>query len=141
MGFDPMFQLMVNGAQAQIVLEIFEGRFHFGQLDVKLPEFFRRSPRDHVAAQQVTAFAFARLAQFVFAQSEGQCGRFAAPPSCRSSALAIGYSCKAAPSFLSSSSRLSFIPCNFLSRCHSPLSCRRRMARSLFTRSWLSART
>ena len=65
-----MFQLMINGTQAQIVLETFEGRFHFGQLDVELPEFFGGSSRRDVAAQQVAPFALASLAQFVFAQGE-----------------------------------------------------------------------
>ena len=36
--FDPMFQLVMNRAQRQVVLEVFERGFHFGQLNVKLPQ-------------------------------------------------------------------------------------------------------
>ena len=44
-GFDPMLQLMVDGAQGQVVFEVFEGGFHFGQLNVKLPQFLGRFVR------------------------------------------------------------------------------------------------
>ncbi len=36
---DPMFQLVKNRPQTQIVFEIFERRFHLGQLNIKLPQF------------------------------------------------------------------------------------------------------
>ena len=74
MGFDPLLQLVVDRAQRQIVLEVFESGFHFRQLDVKLPQLFGRSSAGNVGAQQVAAFPCARLPQFVFAQGEGQGG-------------------------------------------------------------------
>jgi hypothetical protein len=56
----------------------------------------------------------------------------------RHAALALA---RAAPSFMSSSSRVSSIAAICLRRAHSHLSLRRRMARSLWMRAWLCAST
>ena len=50
MGLDPAFELMVNGAQAQVVLEVLEGPLHLGELDIKVPQLFRWTTRDDVRA-------------------------------------------------------------------------------------------
>jgi hypothetical protein len=39
MSLDPRFQLMLNGTQRQIILQVSEGGFHLCELDVKLPQF------------------------------------------------------------------------------------------------------
>ena len=36
--FDAVFELMVNRAQLQIVLQVFERRLDLGKLDVELPQ-------------------------------------------------------------------------------------------------------
>lgn len=74
-GLDAVLELVVDGAQGQIVFEVFEGRLHFGELDVKLPEFLGAASAGDVAAQEIAALLFAALAQFVFAQGEGKLGR------------------------------------------------------------------
>ena len=74
MGLDAMLQLVMDGAQGQIIFEVLEGGFHLRQLDVKLPQFFRGSSAGNVGAQQISAFPFARLPQLVFAQRKGQRG-------------------------------------------------------------------
>jgi len=33
-GFDPVLQLVMDGMQHQISFEVFEGRFHLGQLNI-----------------------------------------------------------------------------------------------------------
>ena len=71
-----MLQLVVDRPQRQIVLEAFEGGFHFRQLNVKLPQLFGRTSGGDVAAQQIAAFPLARLAQFIFAQGEIQLCHF-----------------------------------------------------------------
>ena len=38
MGFDALFQLVIDRAQSQIILEALEGRLDFGQLDIELPQ-------------------------------------------------------------------------------------------------------
>jgi hypothetical protein len=40
MRFDAPFELMGDGAQLQIVLEVFERRLDLGELDVELPEIW-----------------------------------------------------------------------------------------------------
>ena len=65
---------MINRAQRQIVFEVFEGGFHFSQLNVKLPQFLGGSPARDVGPQKIASFPFAGLTQFVFAQGEGQFG-------------------------------------------------------------------
>jgi len=40
-GLDAGLALVVDGAQIQVVLEIFESRFDFSELDVKVPKFGR----------------------------------------------------------------------------------------------------
>jgi hypothetical protein len=42
--FDAPFELMVDGAKLQIVLEVFERRLDLGELDVELPEILRIPP-------------------------------------------------------------------------------------------------
>ena len=44
MRFDAAFELMVDGAKLQIVLEVFERRLDLGELEVELPEILRISP-------------------------------------------------------------------------------------------------
>ena len=72
MGFDTVLQLVADRPYRQVVLEAFEGGFHFRQLNVKAPQLLGRTLGGEVAAQQIAAFPLARLAHFVFAQSEGQ---------------------------------------------------------------------
>jgi hypothetical protein len=42
--FDTVFELMVDGAQSQIILEVLERRFDLGELDVESPEILRSLP-------------------------------------------------------------------------------------------------
>ena len=72
--FHSPLQLMENGAQAQVVLEVFEGRFHLRELNVKLPQLLRFL-RAQVAAQQIPPLPLAHLAQLVRAQLERDIGR------------------------------------------------------------------
>ena len=65
---------MKNGAQAQVVLEVFEGGFHLRELNVKLPQFLRFL-RAQVAAKKVPSLPPPHLAQFVPAQLEREIGR------------------------------------------------------------------
>jgi hypothetical protein len=44
MGFDAMLELMVDGAQLQIVLEVFERRLDLRELDIEPPEILWVSP-------------------------------------------------------------------------------------------------
>ena len=46
MGFDAMLELMVDRAQLQIVLEVFECRLDLRELDVELPETRWISPTE-----------------------------------------------------------------------------------------------
>ena len=62
-GLDAIFALMIDGAQVQVVLEVFEGGFNFGQLDVEAPQL-RWIAATEVGPQQVTAFAAAGGAKF-----------------------------------------------------------------------------
>ena len=50
MRFDAPFELMVDGAQLQIVLEVFERRLDLGELEVELPEILR-IPSTQIGAQ------------------------------------------------------------------------------------------
>lgn len=43
MGFDPLFELVVNRAQFEIVLQVFECGLNLNQLDVELPKLSRLS--------------------------------------------------------------------------------------------------
>ena len=42
--FDALLELVIDGAQAEVVLEILEGRLDLGQLDVELPQVGRVLP-------------------------------------------------------------------------------------------------
>jgi hypothetical protein len=50
MGVDPMLQLMIDGANAQLALQTFERRFDLHQLHVTIPQH-RRIFRHQVGAQ------------------------------------------------------------------------------------------
>ena len=52
---------MEKGSQRQVALEIFEGFFDLGQLDVKVPQLGRLL-LSQIGAQQVAAFAAPHLA-------------------------------------------------------------------------------
>jgi len=58
-GFDAVFELVVDGAQVQIVFEGAEGGFDFGEMDVEVPEVGGFASAE-VAAQQVAAFGLSR---------------------------------------------------------------------------------
>ena len=74
-GFDTIFELMEDGAHGQVALEIFEGLFNLGQQRVKAPEqggvVFAK-----VAAQQITAFATAGIAELFAVKAEAKAGGF-----------------------------------------------------------------
>ena len=59
---DAALQLVIDGAQPEIVLEVLEGGFDLGELDVELPQLSRLAPAQ-IGAQQVAPFASPRLAQ------------------------------------------------------------------------------
>src|SRR5580658_5176430 len=71
---DPPLQGVKDRAQAQVVFEVFEGRFHLGELNVKPPQLFGFLTVQ-VAAQQITSLASPHLAQLVLAQLESEIGR------------------------------------------------------------------
>ena len=59
-GFDALFQLVIDRAQSQIILEALEGRLDFGQLDIELPQLGGLLPVQ-IGAQEIAAFAPSRL--------------------------------------------------------------------------------
>ena len=67
------FELMVDGAQLQIVLEVLEGRLDLDELDVELPQLGRLLPTQ-IGAQQIAAFAPAHLAQLLAIEREAERG-------------------------------------------------------------------
>src|SRR5580704_15580259 len=95
---------------------------------------------DEIGAQQIPAFARSCLPQLIaiepIAERGAVCGDLDRDQTPGGSGLIAR-----APSFMSSSSRESATVASCLSRAHSRFSCRRRIARSLATRSRLWART
>ena len=71
MRFDAPFELMVDGTQLQIILEVFEHRLDLGELDVEMPEILRIPP-PQIGAQQVAPLAAAHLAQLAAIEPEGE---------------------------------------------------------------------
>ena len=70
-GLDAMVELMINRADAEIALEFLEGLFDLGELDVMPPQSGGIAIGE-VGAQQITALAASRLAQFFLAQAEAE---------------------------------------------------------------------
>ena len=58
---DAALELVIDRPQPQIVLKVLEGRLDFDELNVEPPQIGGIAAR-HVGAQQVAAFAPARLA-------------------------------------------------------------------------------
>jgi hypothetical protein len=128
---DAALQLVIDG-----VLEVLEGGFDLGELDVELPQLSRLASAQ-IGAQQVAPFASPRLAQLlrssVYLKLEPRGTTSTSTKRHAARALA-----RAAPSFISSSSRVSFMACSYLSRAHSHFNWRRRIALSLAMRAWLA---
>jgi len=116
---DARFDLVLDRAQVQIVLHGLEGGLDLDQLDIELPQLTRVFPTQ-IAAQEITSFAPAHLAQLLAIERKAE-GR----------SLGSHFDIDQTPSFMSSSSRSSSMAAICLRRAHSHLSLRRRMARSL----------
>src|SRR5258708_10846852 len=67
-GLDALLQLMVDGPQLQIVLEVFEGRLDFDEQNVELPQLCGIVP-GQIAAEQIAAFAPVDLTQLAAIES------------------------------------------------------------------------
>ena len=63
-GFDALFQLVIDRAQSQIVLEVLEGRLDLDQLDIELPQLGGLLPAQ-IGAQEIAAFAPPHLPQLL----------------------------------------------------------------------------
>src|SRR5688572_24513763 len=68
---NPPLAMVPDGAQVQVALERFEGRFDFGQLHILFPQRTSRVAGAK-AAQEVMAIARLGLAQLVLQQREGK---------------------------------------------------------------------
>ena len=68
-GLDPLFALMEDGPDREVVLEFLEGLLDLDQLHVQAPES-RGVFGDHVGSQQIAALAAAYPAQPVAPQAE-----------------------------------------------------------------------
>ena len=68
---DAVVFLVVDGADVEVVLELLEGLFDFGENDVLLPELFGVFG-DEVGAQQVGSFAPPGFAQLLPVELEGE---------------------------------------------------------------------
>lgn len=71
MGLDALFELMENGAQLEIVLEVLEGGLDLGELDVELPQLVGLLSAE-IAAQEISAFASSDLAQLGAVERVGE---------------------------------------------------------------------
>jgi hypothetical protein len=138
--FDTMLKLVVDRAELQIVHEILERGLDLDELDIELPQLGRILVVQ-IGAQQVAAFAAAPFRSSSRSSAKLKVAALGAILISirRHAALALA---RAAPSFMTSSSRVRpSIASICLSRAHSHLSLRRRMARSLLIRAWLCAST
>ena len=130
-GFDLVLVLMEYGAYRQILLQVFECLFHGNELDiVRLPQQCG-IVLGEIGAQQITPFAAASTSQLLTVECVGERGAFLvhldidqAP--CGGVALA-----RAAPSFISISSRETSMPVSSRRRFHNHFSCRLRIASPL----------
>ena len=64
MRLDPMLDLMIDRPQLEIVFQVFERSFDFGQLNVELPEIGGIAISE-IGAQQIAPFTSAHLAQLL----------------------------------------------------------------------------
>src|SRR5882672_11317439 len=71
--FDAVLELVVDRAELQIVLEIFECGLDLDELDIELPQMGRLSVAQ-IGAQQIATLAPARLAQLVAIEREAESG-------------------------------------------------------------------
>ena len=71
--FDALLELVVDGAQAEVVLEVLEGRLDLGQLDVELPQVGRVLPTQ-IGAQQVVSLALAHFSELLAIELEAERG-------------------------------------------------------------------
>ena len=71
MRLDAVVFLVVDGADVEVVLELLEGLFDFGEHNVLLPEFLWVFG-DEIRAQQVGAFASAGFAQLLPVEAGAQ---------------------------------------------------------------------
>ena len=67
MRLDPTLELVENGAQRQVVLQVFKGRFDFDEQDIKLPQLSWVTSQE-VCPKQVAAFPAADDSQLLSIQ-------------------------------------------------------------------------
>jgi hypothetical protein len=70
-GLDPVLELVKNGAQRQVVLQVLKGRFDFDQLDVKFPQLSWVTSTQ-IGAKQVATFPAAGDAQLLTIQGKAE---------------------------------------------------------------------
>jgi hypothetical protein len=70
-GFDPVFQLMVNRTESQLAFQGFERGFDLGQLHVSVPQHGRILGHQ-IGSQQVVPVSQLGLPQLVLVQGEGE---------------------------------------------------------------------
>lgn len=71
MGFDAVFELVVDGTNGGVAFEFFEGLFDFGELEVVFPKFSRIAAAQ-IRAQQITSFTAAGQTQFLAIKVAGE---------------------------------------------------------------------
>ena len=139
MSFDSALFLMEDRANRQIAFQILECLFDGNELGIVLPQQ-RGIVLGEVGPQQIASFAPPDPPQLLAVEGVDEHGAFLVHLDI-DQAHAVGARDRAAPSFISISSRGISIAANSRSRFHSHFSWRLRIARSLLARSTLSAYT
>src|SRR5882762_10879377 len=120
-------------------LKVLEGFFDADEQQVQIPQL-GGVVFGEIGAQEIAPLAPARPSQPIAVEVVGK-GTPSGATAMTTRRHAAGAWARAAPSFISNSSRLSVIIESCLRRAHNHFSCRRRIARSLATRLALSAKT
>jgi hypothetical protein len=127
---------MEDRADRQVAFQIFERFFHRNELGIVLPQQ-RGIVLGEVGPQQIASFPPPDPPQLLAVEGVDEHGTCLVHLDIDQAPCGA----RAAPSFISISSRGTSIAASSRSRFHSHVSCRLRIARSLLTRSTLSAYT
>src|SRR4051812_21786886 len=127
---------MKDRPDRQVPFQVLEGFFHGNELDIILPQQ-RGIALGQIGPEQITSLPAANRPQFLAVEGVEEHGTFLVHLDLNQAAGALA---RAAPSFMSISSREISMAASWPSRFHSHFRCRRRMARSLVIRSALWAK-
>src|SRR6516165_11412327 len=133
MRLNPRLVLVKDRPNGEVAFEVLERLFDAAELKVKAPQP-RRIVVDEIGAQEIAALAPPGPAQFGAIETIAERGAVRGDVYRDQAPGGSGLLARA-PSRISSSSRESFILASCLSRPHNHFSCRRRIERSLATRS------